>query len=164
MAINDGGELWPALNGFFEGLNFGGVDHLLIEAAKGLIVVNVVCHMINSKCARGRLMLASTVVMSCKVGVLYSLCTTSTSWRADREDMPEACCVLLILRMMPLSIDKVNQLQMDKLNNSVDVLQKPTLNGTLNRTSLKYLKRFETFNVLFNVSFNVPKKCTLNIN
>ena len=38
-----------------------------------------------------------------------------------------------------LSIDKVNLLQMDKLNNSVDVLQKPTLNGTLNGTSLKYL-------------------------
>ena len=37
-----------------------------------------------------------------------------------------------------LSIDKVNLLQMDKLNNSVDVLQKPTLNGTLNGTSLKY--------------------------
>jgi hypothetical protein len=38
-----------------------------------------------------------------------------------------------------ISIDKVNLLQMDKLNNSVDVLQKPTLNGTLNGTSLKYL-------------------------
>ena len=37
-----------------------------------------------------------------------------------------------------LSIDKVNLLQMDKLNNSVDVLQKPTLIGTLNGTSLKY--------------------------
>jgi hypothetical protein len=57
---------------------------------------------------------------------------------------------------------------MDKLNNSVDVLQKPTLNGTLNGTSLKYLKMvrkwLDTFNVLFNVAFNVPKKCTLNIN
>jgi hypothetical protein len=40
---------------------------------------------------------------------------------------------------MLLSIDKVNLLQMDKLNNSVDVLQKPTLIGTLNGTSLKYL-------------------------
>ena len=38
-----------------------------------------------------------------------------------------------------LSIDKVNLLQMDKLNNLVDVHQKPTLNGTLNGTSLKYL-------------------------
>ncbi len=38
-----------------------------------------------------------------------------------------------------ISIDKVNLLQMDKLNNSVDVLQKPTLIGTLNGTSLKYL-------------------------
>ena len=38
-----------------------------------------------------------------------------------------------------ISIDKVNLLQMDKLNNSVDVHQKPTLNGTLNGTSLKYL-------------------------
>lgn len=38
-----------------------------------------------------------------------------------------------------VSIDKVNLLQMDKLNNSVDVHQKPTLNGTLNGTSLKYL-------------------------
>ena len=34
-----------------------------------------------------------------------------------------------------ISIDKVNLLQMDKLNNLVDVHQKPTLNGT----SLKYL-------------------------
>jgi hypothetical protein len=40
---------------------------------------------------------------------------------------------------LTLSIDKVNLLQMDKLNNSVDVHQKPTLNGTLNGTSLKYL-------------------------
>jgi hypothetical protein len=38
-----------------------------------------------------------------------------------------------------ISIDKVNLLQMDKLNNLVDVHQKPTLNGTLNGTSLKYL-------------------------
>ncbi len=38
-----------------------------------------------------------------------------------------------------MSIDKVNLLQMDKLNNSADVLQKPTLNGTLSGTSLKYL-------------------------
>ncbi len=57
---------------------------------------------------------------------------------------------------------------MGKLNSSADVPQKPTLNGTLNGTSLKYLKMvrkwLDTFNVLFNVSFNVPKKCTLNIN
>ena len=57
---------------------------------------------------------------------------------------------------------------MDKLNSSADVPQKPTLNGTLNDTLLKYLnmvrKSLDTFNVLFNVSFNVPKKCTLNIN
>ena len=57
---------------------------------------------------------------------------------------------------------------MDKLNKSADVRQKPTLYGTLNGTSLKYLnmvrKWLDTFNVLFNVSFNVPKKCTLNIN
>ena len=49
--------------------------------------------------------------------------------------------ILFALRycLRPLSIDKVNLLQMDKLNNSVDVHQKPTLNGTLNGTSLKYL-------------------------
>jgi hypothetical protein len=50
---------------------------------------------------------------------------------------------------------------MDKLNKSADVRQKPTLNVTLNGTSLKYLnmvrKWLDTFNVLFNVSFNVPK-------
>jgi hypothetical protein len=28
-------------------LNFGDVGHLLIEAAKGLILVDMVCHMIN---------------------------------------------------------------------------------------------------------------------
>jgi hypothetical protein len=38
-----------------------------------------------------------------------------------------------------LSIDKPNIVQMGKLNNSIDVRQKPTLNGTLNGTSLKYL-------------------------
>jgi len=38
-----------------------------------------------------------------------------------------------------LSIDKLNIVQMGKLNNSIDVRQKPTLNGTLNGTSLKYL-------------------------
>jgi len=42
-------------------------------------------------------------------------------------------------RMNPLSIDKPNIVQMGKLNNSIDVRQKPTLNGTLNGTSLKYL-------------------------
>jgi hypothetical protein len=40
-------ELWPAFDGFFQGLNLGDVGHLLIEAAKGLIVVDVVCHMVN---------------------------------------------------------------------------------------------------------------------
>ncbi len=38
-----------------------------------------------------------------------------------------------------ISIDKLNIVQMGKLNNSIDVRQKPTLNGTLNGTSLKYL-------------------------
>ncbi len=38
-----------------------------------------------------------------------------------------------------LSKDKVNLVQMEKLNSSADVPQKPTLNGTLNDTSLKYL-------------------------
>jgi hypothetical protein len=40
---------------------------------------------------------------------------------------------------MNVSIDKPNIVQMGKLNNSIDVRQKPTLNGTLNGTSLKYL-------------------------
>ncbi len=32
-------------------------------------------------------------------------------------------------------LDKVNLVQMEKLNSSADVPQKPTLNGTLNGTS-----------------------------
>ena len=47
--------------------------------------------------------------------------------------------LLKVAKDIPISIDKVNLLQMDKLNNLVDVHQKPTLNGTLNGTSLKYL-------------------------
>jgi hypothetical protein len=44
-----------------------------------------------------------------------------------------------LLPALALSIDKPNIVQMGKLNNSIDVRQKPTLNGTLNGTSLKYL-------------------------
>ena len=44
-----------------------------------------------------------------------------------------------IVAALCISIDKPNIVQMGKLNNSIDVRQKPTLNGTLNGTSLKYL-------------------------
>ncbi len=44
---NDGIELWPSFNRVIGGLNLGDVDHLLIEAAKGLIVVDVVRYVIN---------------------------------------------------------------------------------------------------------------------
>ncbi len=44
---NDRIELWPAFDGFLEGLGFSDVGHLLIETAKGLIVIAVVCHMVD---------------------------------------------------------------------------------------------------------------------
>jgi hypothetical protein len=67
-------------------LLFGVIDELvdggayLVFVAKAFVWWDIV--------ARGRFRSFSTVVMSCRVGVLYRVCITSTSWRAVREDMP----------------------------------------------------------------------------
>ena len=68
---NDRIELRPTLNRIFECLDLGDVGHLLIEAAERLVVIDsVTWSMKSSKFKSGRLRSFSTVVISCKVGVL----------------------------------------------------------------------------------------------
>ena len=73
------------------------------------------------------------------VGEACSSLAARRSSRNKRARLSAKSSAVIIPRDVTISIDKVNLLQMDKLNNLVDVHQKPTLNGTLNGTSLKYL-------------------------
>ena len=40
-------KLWPALDGFFERLNFGDVRYLLVETSKGFIMIDVIGNVIE---------------------------------------------------------------------------------------------------------------------
>lgn len=89
-SFDEGVELRPALDGFLERLNFCDVRYLLVETSEGLIMVDVVGNVSrkSSKLLRGRLRSVSTVVMSCRVGVLYNLWMTSTSCSEDSDAIP----------------------------------------------------------------------------
>jgi hypothetical protein len=87
------------LDGGRKSLHLGDVGAGLIETREGLIVIDVlgdVIWEIFEVLYGGRKRSVFTVMMSCSVGVLKSVCTKPTDCTVDSDAMPAGVAVLMV--------------------------------------------------------------------